>query len=1107
MKHPLRLAILVLGVALLALLIAPSLIDWNRYKPWLESRLESAIGRDVTLAGDLRVHILPRLRIEAEQLRVANIQGASARDMLALGALDIDIALWPLLLGEVRITSLAFVDPILSVEHLPDGRSNLDFASEARAAPRLRLAGFPGFPDWDHVVPVLALARLSVVDGRIFYLDHRGGWAETFGAVEGVLRRDEAGGYGVAGSFKWRERALGIDGALKPALADGQHQLSVHLKDTTLGLVVDLVGRFVGASGKPWSVGGALKVSAPALGVGSGARALSAEGALALGPTSGAVRDVRLRWGDLALRGGATLSVGDRPHLILAVQGGRLDLDRLLPPPSPASRRFWPLALVAPDTPPPKAPRPPDGSLPRQPGLGQVLTGQLQARFESLVFREGVVRGLALDGQFEGGSLKISKATALLPGAGALSLSGTLTPAGGRYALAGEAAVQGKNARELLSWLGATVEAVEPGRLLGYGYKGHIEARPGRLALSNFVATLDGGRTEGTLALTLGRRLGVNAALKGSHINVDRALALIVPRSEANAQPQAGEVLLDALDGVDGAITLDLTGATVAGLEAGDVALTLALSEGRATASRLVIGDLLGARIAASGRGEAFGGRLGLALEGRIEGADLRPLLAYVGLARKRGRAPLGPASIAFVTAIKQGSGPVTARGTLAGARLDLHYELASLEAPLRGKQGLGSTDLTLALTGTTADALGRLIGFGGAGAVADGSARPGELALRRIRSANADRLDFAARVGEASSRVHLERRGVDEAARYDFRLEARAADAPKLLAALGFPASAQGALGTHLVLDVGAKGPAGSLTLAPLSLAVGEGTITGEGHLDLSLPRPRLDLALNADALDLDRLATIGALDPWTDNPAVPSESPWSNSPLDWSFLDKLDGTASVAIERLALRRLALGEVRARVALDGGTLTLTDGRGLFEGGPFTATLTARGGKALPGFGLSLKVIEADGSAVTRALWGKAFLKGPLAGAMMIETQGTSEAAMAASAAGTITLKCNAGTLSGLDPAAPNALQSFTGLDVGMAVSEGQARVTQGQWTLADGAATLSGSVALAPWRLNLNLSRPTPVTRAPARAVLEGPVGAPALRAAASATPARPAR
>ena len=126
--------LVVLALLVAALFLVPMLLDWEQYKPEIAERLEAITGRDVAIDGPLAVTILPTPTIEASDLRIANAPGAAAPDMARIGSLELKLALGPLLGGNIAVTSLEMVDPVIELQRLADGRPQL--APRERTRPR-----------------------------------------------------------------------------------------------------------------------------------------------------------------------------------------------------------------------------------------------------------------------------------------------------------------------------------------------------------------------------------------------------------------------------------------------------------------------------------------------------------------------------------------------------------------------------------------------------------------------------------------------------------------------------------------------------------------------------------------------------------------------------------------------------------------------------------------------------------------------------------------------------------------------------------------------------------------------------------------------------------
>lgn len=128
------LAIVLAAVALLAI------VDWNRTKPWINTRLSEATGRPFAIDGDLALtwHApqgetgwrawVPWPRLTARQVRIGNPPWAQEPAMAEVRQVTFSIRPLSLLRKRVVIPSLALDTPQLHLLRLEDGRNNWTFA-------------------------------------------------------------------------------------------------------------------------------------------------------------------------------------------------------------------------------------------------------------------------------------------------------------------------------------------------------------------------------------------------------------------------------------------------------------------------------------------------------------------------------------------------------------------------------------------------------------------------------------------------------------------------------------------------------------------------------------------------------------------------------------------------------------------------------------------------------------------------------------------------------------------------------------------------------------------------------------------------------------------
>lgn len=166
------------GAILLLLLIAvftiPFLIPKSVYRAKIESAATQALGRAVTLEGDVGLSVFPAIAARVEDVSIANPEGFSRPDMVRAGALRGSLRWLPLLTGKVEIGEIAFVDADVALEVRRDGTNNWTLGTDAAEAPAGDPASSSGGLSASIGQARLDNARLSFTDatsGASYVLD------------------------------------------------------------------------------------------------------------------------------------------------------------------------------------------------------------------------------------------------------------------------------------------------------------------------------------------------------------------------------------------------------------------------------------------------------------------------------------------------------------------------------------------------------------------------------------------------------------------------------------------------------------------------------------------------------------------------------------------------------------------------------------------------------------------------------------------------------------------------------------------------------------------------------------------------------------------------
>lgn len=159
MKGKLRYVAIVLGGLVLILMALPFFVSANSFRPTIEERLSSALGRKVHV-GNLSLSIFSGA-LSAEDLSIADDPKFSPSPFLTAKSFKVEVELWPLITSKtMNVTGLAIEKPEISLIRGSEGQWNYStLASSSNGPPSASTSG--GAP------PDFKVARLELKNGRI----------------------------------------------------------------------------------------------------------------------------------------------------------------------------------------------------------------------------------------------------------------------------------------------------------------------------------------------------------------------------------------------------------------------------------------------------------------------------------------------------------------------------------------------------------------------------------------------------------------------------------------------------------------------------------------------------------------------------------------------------------------------------------------------------------------------------------------------------------------------------------------------------------------------------------------------------------------------------
>ncbi len=185
----------IFAVLIGGLVAAVHFIPSSAYKDKIETVAESALGRDVTINGDIKLRLFPKITASAGQTVIANPEGFGDSDFASMTELRAAVKILPLLSQKVEIDEFILVDPKLSLVKLENGENNWTFSSTS--------TGSPTPEDETPTNPDAVQARLGdvrLVNGDLSYDDRQAGQTHTLTNLNILIKLPEING------------PLGVDG-------------------------------------------------------------------------------------------------------------------------------------------------------------------------------------------------------------------------------------------------------------------------------------------------------------------------------------------------------------------------------------------------------------------------------------------------------------------------------------------------------------------------------------------------------------------------------------------------------------------------------------------------------------------------------------------------------------------------------------------------------------------------------------------------------------------------------------------------------------------------------------------------------------------------------
>ena len=165
-KYAVAPCVVFLFLALLTLMLAPVLVNVQKFVPRLEKAVSEASGRPFSLGRDVTLSFFPWLSLSFSDMKLGNPPGFSDDTFLSVGSFEARVKVLPLLRGHVEVSRFVVGGLSLHLETRADGSGNWQ-----RGTAQERGKGVVATVPW---LKNLSAALLAVTDGQVQWRDGAG---------------------------------------------------------------------------------------------------------------------------------------------------------------------------------------------------------------------------------------------------------------------------------------------------------------------------------------------------------------------------------------------------------------------------------------------------------------------------------------------------------------------------------------------------------------------------------------------------------------------------------------------------------------------------------------------------------------------------------------------------------------------------------------------------------------------------------------------------------------------------------------------------------------------------------------------------------------------
>lgn len=901
------LLVLLIGGAL----VAPSFVDWNKYKAEIETTASDLSERTVKINGDLSLAILPSPAFSAENVSVSNIEGGEADTFVTLKSVDVNVAFFPLLRGEFQVKKFILVEPVIALEVDANGKGNWEFGSESNSD--------------SGGTTELSFEQFQIENGQISYQDFTSNFQEVLRNINADVSMESLNGpFEIDGNIRYKNLPVSAQ-VMIGRIREGRKvpiNITSSLMDNDVEIKfsggVDIDSQSPAGDGKINIVAGDVGDLITAVSLLDTANTnlngpkynqpLTLETTVAYGGDAINISTFEFEMGESRGSGNIKATFG----ALIRFEGGlnvnSFDLDSFL-------------SAAAVDENNSSNDDNPDYSYLND------LEGAFEFKLGALQYNEKIASQLEMTLTANDGGIEFSNAGVNMPGGSDLSWNGVLSLPENKPQFIGDVKLGSGNLRAFLEWLKVDVSTIPTGRLTRLSYASAVRADENLIQVYGIDGALDTFQFKGGLSYALQERpsFGIDAEI--SNLNIDNYLP------EQNDEPLNLKELVAMLADFDANYNIKMNTLTTTGIAVKEVNLSGELFDGNLNAKTIDVSDYAGFDLNGSLIGNS------LKDDPKFETSFNTTASSLVSLQRAyRFKTDFDIVDVGSVAVNARMNGNFEAlnvdiKSTLGSSKIDVKGDVRS--ETLKQLPEIGTMDLNIVGSNPS---LASLIDQFDLPLTKPAAADDRQISINSSIKGTKGLVDVDGTLSLAGGDIALKGRTnltpENEISSFDMAVDLSGPDMREFIRGLGTDFRPSNTELGPIELKMAASGNLSDISLKNIAGQLGPTKITGNGDLRALDADPAAGQKSNFDfTMVLDQIPVKDFMEP---EPEVPVEEDWGNwseEPMELEVLNEYDGTFRITANAIQYDDYNFENPRFEAVLKDGVININNFTGKLFGG------------------------------------------------------------------------------------------------------------------------------------------------------------------------------